>query len=247
MGRPATTSKHLPERLTHFGGRYRYRRIDLKKHVYFARDEELAVACAVHVNAAFKVGVKGLSVTDRQQHFMDYDWSTIPPIEQEFIAARFPDLLVSNPKKRSRPPVQKLWPYRVGKNAKYKRSTGIPKSGYQSALPPWAGMLLYNAEKNARRRRIGFQLSQNDLAALLDSAGGYCAVTGIRLCLDSVGQKNIKRPYAPSIDRIDSFSGYAASNCRIVCVAANMAMSQWGEEVLWEMMKALARKQMQSY
>jgi hypothetical protein len=90
--------------------------------------------------------------------------------------------------------------------------------------------LLAVARGNAKRRRgLPFSLTQADVLQLLRSAGWRCSVTRTPFSLDRVGNQ---RPYAPSIDRIDSAVGYVPENCRIVCVAANMAMNTWGESVL---------------
>ena len=35
-----------------------------------------------------------------------------------------------------------------------------------------------------------------------------------------------------SLDRIDSSKGYTVENCRLVCTAVNLAMNEWGEDVL---------------
>jgi hypothetical protein len=84
-------------------------------------------------------------------------------------------------------------------------------------------------------------LEMSELVVLLKCSGGQCAVTGITLRHDSVEQPRVKRPWAPSIDRIDSELGYSFKNCRIVCVAANIGMRQWGEEVLIEMARSIAK------
>ena len=78
-----------------------------------------------------------------------------------------------------------------------------------------------------------FELTPDDLRqALLDSAG-RCAVTGIKF--DITGVLNArKRPFHHSLDRIDSTKGYTPTNIRIVCYAANVAMLDWGENVLSE-------------
>jgi hypothetical protein len=39
-------------------------------------------------------------------------------------------------------------------------------------------------------------------------------------------------PFSPSIDRIDTVGGYTTDNVRLVCVAANFALNQWGDDVL---------------
>jgi hypothetical protein len=42
----------------------------------------------------------------------------------------------------------------------------------------------------------------------------------------------VKRPFSPSIDQIEATNGYTLENARIVCVAANFAMNQWGLDTL---------------
>lgn len=39
-----------------------------------------------------------------------------------------------------------------------------------------------------------------------------------------------EKPYAPSIDRIDSSKPYTQENCRLVVWALNAAFGEWGEE-----------------
>lgn len=41
----------------------------------------------------------------------------------------------------------------------------------------------------------------------------------------------MKHPFAPSLDRISSRGGYTAGNVRLVCIAVNFGMGQWGEEL----------------
>lgn len=56
-----------------------------------------------------------------------------------------------------------------------------------------------------------------------------CAITRTPFSMTKIGGA---RPYAPSIDRIDCSLGYSAKNCRIVCVATNLAINRWGDGVL---------------
>jgi len=67
---------------------------------------------------------------------------------------------------------------------------------------------------------------------MLNEAGWRCAVSGQPFTLEPL---NGKRPYAPSIDRINSAIGYVPGNTRIVCVAVNYAMNVWGESVIWRL------------
>lgn len=65
-----------------------------------------------------------------------------------------------------------------------------------------------------------------------------CAVSGIPFRLQKL---NGRRPYAPSVDRIDCTKGYEPGNCRVVCVAVNYAMNVWGEGMLNELADAIYR------
>lgn len=81
---------------------------------------------------------------------------------------------------------------------------------------------------SARKRRE-YALSRDDERLLMDESEGRCALTGLAFDLEKGGWA--RRPYAPSLDRIDSSKGYTFDNCRIVCVAVNVAMNEWGESV----------------
>lgn len=48
----------------------------------------------------------------------------------------------------------------------------------------------------------------------------------------------VRHPFAPSLDRIDSSKGYTLSNTRLVCVASNFCMNQWGDGVIHELVQA---------
>jgi len=69
-------------------------------------------------------------------------------------------------------------------------------------------------------------------------ANGRCEVTGIRF--DRMKPESAsRRPWFPSIDRKDSRGNYSLENCRIVCVAVNIAMCEWGHFVLKRMARAM--------
>lgn len=120
----------------------------------------------------------------------------------------------------------------------------LPLGNLDRASSPLTDYLLKvfrRARQNARgRRKISFSLSEEDVMGLLEDCNYRCAVTGTPFSIDK-DEKSGKRPFAPSIDRIDSDLGYEKANCRIVCVAANYAMNAWGDEVLLRMLR-YARK-----
>ena len=70
--------------------------------------------------------------------------------------------------------------------------------------------------------------------ALYRAQGGRCALSGRRFDLRHVGSGKARRPFAPSLDRIDSTGGYTRDNVRLVCQAVNFALNAYGEDVFRE-------------
>jgi hypothetical protein len=90
------------------------------------------------------------------------------------------------------------------------------------------------------RKRAGksYDLPPGFTASLFERQGGRCAVTGIRFSLEEYPHALVKHPFAPSLDRMDSKVGYTVSNVRLVCVAVNFGMNQWGEDVFMRLARA---------
>lgn len=85
----------------------------------------------------------------------------------------------------------------------------------------------WRARKNARHRNIEFLLTEDDFAGIMARAKGACEVTGIPFTLANFTRSK-RRPFAPSLDRTDCGIPYIADNCRLVAVAVNAALSDWG-------------------
>jgi hypothetical protein len=99
-------------------------------------------------------------------------------------------------------------------------------------VPPNAARLLFlRAKRNAARRRVEFGISESYVRHLLEICGARCSVSGLKLNVTFDGTWS-RNPWAPSIDRIDAKRGYVEGNCRVVCVAANVALNEWGLDVL---------------
>jgi hypothetical protein len=109
-------------------------------------------------------------------------------------------------------------------------------------LPTWAKNLYSQTKARAKKRENAFELTKDGYTAMVDD---HCALTGIAFdTVKAEGRtRHHKRPYAPSIDRIDNSIGYTDSNVRIVCVAVNLAMNTWGEEVLFRIAANLVNTQ----
>lgn len=95
-----------------------------------------------------------------------------------------------------------------------------------------------------RARMRGLPVDENLLAFALDlyrAQGGCCALSGLPFHLRVVGSGKARRPFAPSVDRVDSASGYTRDNVRLVCQAVNFALNTFGEDVFREIALATAR------
>lgn len=91
--------------------------------------------------------------------------------------------------------------------------------------------------------KVSASISTGYIVSLLEKQDWRCAVTGIEFRLTQF-RKHHGRPFAPSIDRIDSDGHYTENNVRLVCLAANYAMNQWGESVLDVMLAAYLNKKL---
>lgn len=98
------------------------------------------------------------------------------------------------------------------------------------------------ARKRAALKGWNCALSDADALVLWRRCGGRCELTGIEFDFEAAGGKHQRRPYAPSIDRRDNSLGYVPGNVRVVCVAVNIAMNQWGEDVLHRLAVSLFLK-----
>lgn len=97
--------------------------------------------------------------------------------------------------------------------------------------------MLKQSRNNARARGLAHCIGIADLRELAARSGGRCALSGIKFeygLAKEVAEHAArrKRPWAPSIDRIDSAGGYITGNIRLVCVAVNIARQDFPDSVL---------------
>ncbi len=92
--------------------------------------------------------------------------------------------------------------------------------------------LVKAARARAEKRNHPFELSIEWAMEQFDLQNGKCCLTGIPLTLDFTSGSRKYHPYNPSLDRKDSNLGYTRENTRLVCVAVNIALNEFGEEVL---------------
>lgn len=102
-------------------------------------------------------------------------------------------------------------------------------------IPLWAKVLYLHAQGRAKRRGMAFTVTKDEFSAIYRRAGGRCELSGLEFDCEKPKVRHGKRPFAASIDRIENSIGYTAENCRLVCVAANVAMNWWGSDVLLQL------------
>lgn len=83
-------------------------------------------------------------------------------------------------------------------------------------------------KRGAANRGIVFTLTENELETVIRLSNGRCALTGIPLELATAA----RHPFKLSIDRIDAKGPYRFDNLRVVCFSVNVAIGEWGEQVL---------------
>ena len=107
-------------------------------------------------------------------------------------------------------------------------------------------VLYKQSVKNARSRELEHSLTHAQFHQIAERCEDACELTGIKFQWIRGLGINERQPFAPSLDRIDSRLGYTYENCRIICVAANMAINTWGDWVLAEMARGLTTKHKKS-
>lgn len=104
--------------------------------------------------------------------------------------------------------------------------------------PAWAKLVFTTARRNALKRSIPFELTKTDVEILVLRCKGKCEVSGIPFEMDPHPSAR-RRPFAPSIDRVDSTRGYTRHNVRMICVIANLALNEWGDDALLRLARAV--------
>ena len=101
--------------------------------------------------------------------------------------------------------------------------------------------MLAVAKSRATFKGFAFDLTMPKLLALAAESGGRCAVSTVAFSGKRIGSR---RPLMPSLDRIDCKQGYVMSNCRLVCVVVNYAISDFGEGALRIVARAIVRQEL---
>lgn len=105
----------------------------------------------------------------------------------------------------------------------------------------WAPSAVWEARKRAKKRGLPFkQLDVGFVLRMLERQEYKCALSGIEFSAKRPRDSH-KRPWMPSLDRIDCARGYTPDNVRIVCVAVNTLLQDWGDSVFHTIIEASKR------
>lgn len=80
------------------------------------------------------------------------------------------------------------------------------------------------AKSRAKKKKIPFSITFDWLKEQFIKQNESCCLTGIKLECEGKG----KIPFSSSLDQIVPNSGYTTNNCRLVCTAINIALSNFG-------------------
>jgi len=99
--------------------------------------------------------------------------------------------------------------------------------------------ILTKARKRAKGARRPFTICMEDVRALYRAQHGRCCLSGIPFSLKESGSAT-RKPLAPSVDRIDCEQGYTLSNIRLVLLAVNIGLSDFGTDLYRRICKGVA-------
>jgi hypothetical protein len=120
------------------------------------------------------------------------------------------------------------------------RDDGVPDSHL--------AVILKASRANAKARNLAHSLTIEELRTLAVASKGRCQLSGIAFEYGVAKEMKAattrrKRPWAPSIDRVNGKLGYELSNVRLICAVINIARQEFSDEVLFKMAHALSEMQ----
>jgi len=107
---------------------------------------------------------------------------------------------------------------------------------YETDTGVRAGYMVARAKKRAVSTGVKFSLTKEWVKAALDR--GTCEITGLPFDLKA-SSRDPRNPYGPAIDRRIAGGDYSEVNCRIVLIAVNTALLDWGDEPFFRIVRAV--------
>ena len=90
--------------------------------------------------------------------------------------------------------------------------------------------LIQAAKQRARKHNLEYSLDREWILNLYEKQNGKCLLTGINFSMENPVETNLN-PLSPSLDKIIPKLGYTKDNTRLVCVAINIALNEFGENI----------------
>ena len=94
-------------------------------------------------------------------------------------------------------------------------------------------------EKNAKKRKIDFDISIDDVLKVYLDQGKVCSLSGI-----PIGWTRMEKTHNISIDRIDSSQGYYIDNIQLVYPKINMMKFTYSQDEFIDMCKLVSNHTM---
>lgn len=117
------------------------------------------------------------------------------------------------------------------------------EKGYRASLNGSAKSLIQNAAKRSLRLGLECELDWLWVVDSYHNQNGSCSLTNIPFQLEKDELRDtIKGPFRMSIDRINPKIGYTKENSRLVCVAINLGLNEFGEDVFERIASAFLEK-----
>ncbi len=123
---------------------------------------------------------------------------------------------------------------------KNKHKRKLVNKQYQKTVKGRLVQLMRQAKNRALKNNLLYDLDIKFLLELWNKQNGKCILTGIDFILERSEIYN-SEPFAPSIDKINPKLGYTKDNVRLVCVAINYALNEFGEDIFKQICKAYLR------
>lgn len=84
-------------------------------------------------------------------------------------------------------------------------------------------------------------LSVDGIVGMMRRQNDRCAVSGLKFRYRKPADMAGRDPFAPSVDRIISRGHYAEDNVRVVLLAVNIGLNEWGDETFIKICRAVSR------
>lgn len=107
---------------------------------------------------------------------------------------------------------------------------------FRNSIKGISSTLLYSSLRRSINKNLEFNLDISWVYERVEK--NVCEISGLPFEKNK-NRKSLNNPFAPSIDRIDPNKGYTKDNCRLICFIINQAKSDYDDETLFKMCKAV--------